>query len=66
MVDFHIEPASIGAKVLVKTDLTLSGAVAQYGRASGMIEDVAQALIGQFARALEAQLAAGKAKSVLP
>jgi uncharacterized protein len=57
-VDFRLEPASLGTRVLVKTDLTLSGAVAQYGRASGMIQDVAQALIGQFAANLKAQLAA--------
>lgn len=59
-VDFQIEPAPGGSRVLVKTDLTLSGAVAQYGRASGMIQDVAQQLIGQFANALKAQLAASQ------
>src|SRR5262245_66683699 len=37
-IDFHIEPAPPGARVLVKTDLSLSGAVAQYGRASGLIQ----------------------------
>jgi carbon monoxide dehydrogenase subunit G len=59
-VDFQIEPAPGGSRVVVKTDLTLSGAVAQYGRASGMIQDVAQQLIGQFAKALKAQLAASQ------
>ncbi len=59
-VDFGIEPAPGGSRVLVKTDLTLSGAVAQYGRASGMIQDVAQQLIGQFANALKTQLAASQ------
>jgi uncharacterized protein len=62
-VDFHIEPVAAGSRVLVKTDLTLSGAVAQYGRASGMIQDVAQALIGQFADGLKAQLAASGVSS---
>jgi carbon monoxide dehydrogenase subunit G len=57
-VDFHLEPTAAGSRVLVKTDLTLSGAVAQYGRASGLIQDVAQQLIGQFAECLKAQLAA--------
>ena len=56
-VDFHIEPAGSGSRVVVKTDLTLSGAVAQYGRASGMIQDVASQLIGQFANSLKQQLA---------
>jgi carbon monoxide dehydrogenase subunit G len=55
-VDFRLEPAGSGSKVLLKTDLTLSGAVAQYGRASGLIQDVAQQLIGQFATRLKAQL----------
>lgn len=59
-VDFQIEPAAGGSRVVVKTDLSLSGAVAQYGRASGMIQDVAQQLIGQFANALKAQLAASQ------
>lgn len=56
-VDFQIEPVPAGSRVIVKTDLSLSGAVAQYGRASGMIQDVAQHLIGQFANSLKAQLA---------
>ena len=60
-VDFHLEPSPMGSRVLVKTDLTLSGMVAQYGRASGMIQDVAQALIGQFADNLKLQLAASVA-----
>jgi carbon monoxide dehydrogenase subunit G len=59
-VDFAIEPAGGGSRVLVKTDLALSGAVAQYGRASGMIQDVAQQLIGQFANSLKSQLAAAQ------
>src|SRR5438105_1661161 len=59
-VDFHIEPTAAGSRVMVKTDLALSGAVAQYGRASGMIQDVAQQLIGQFANALKTQLAAAQ------
>ena len=60
-VDFRLEPSPLGTRVVVKTDLSLSGAVAQYGRASGMIRDVAQALIGQFAGNLKAQLAASGA-----
>ena len=63
-VDFQIEPAAIGSRVLVRTDLTLSGAVAQYGRASGIIQDVAQQLIGQFANSLKAQLAASQVTEV--
>jgi carbon monoxide dehydrogenase subunit G len=55
---FRLEPAAAGAKVLVHTDLTLSGAVAQYGRGVGMIQATAAALMNQFAANLKAQLAA--------
>src|SRR6185312_3929316 len=38
---FHIEPAGTGSRVLIHTDLMLSGAVAQYGRGVGMIQATA-------------------------
>jgi hypothetical protein len=40
----------------VHTDLTLSGAVAQYGRGVGMIQATASALMKQFADNLKKQL----------
>ncbi len=54
---FHIEPAGDGSRVLIHTDLMLSGAVAQYGRGVGMIQATAAQIIGQFAGNLRAQLA---------
>jgi carbon monoxide dehydrogenase subunit G len=54
---FRLEPSFAGSKVLVHTDLTLSGAVAQYGRGVGMIQATASALMNQFAGNLKAQLA---------
>ena len=54
---FRLEPAGSGSKVLVHTDLTLSGAVAQYGRGVGMIQATASALMNQFANNLKAHLA---------
>jgi len=45
-----------GTKVDIVTELTLSGAVAQYGR--GIVQDVSQQLVGKFADCLKAQLAA--------
>jgi uncharacterized protein len=54
---FRIEPAAAGSKVLIHTDLTLSGAVAQYGRGVGMIQATAAQLVGQFAGNLRTQLA---------
>jgi uncharacterized protein len=55
---FRIEPAASGSKVLIHTDLMLSGAVAQYGRGVGMIQATAAQIIGQFATNLRTQLAA--------
>ena len=54
---FRLEPAGTGSKVLVHTDLTLSGAVAQYGRGVGMIQATASAIMNQFANDLKKQLA---------
>ena len=56
---FRLEPAATGSKVLVHTDLALSGAVAQYGRGVGMIQATAAQIMNQFADNLKAQLAAG-------
>jgi uncharacterized protein len=53
---FHIEPAAAGSRVMIHTDLMLSGAVAQYGRGVGMIQATAAQIIGQFAGNLRAQL----------
>lgn len=58
-IEFRLEPIAEGSRVLVRTDLALSGAVAQYGRGAGMIKDTAQQLIGQFADCLRARLAEG-------
>lgn len=55
-VGFKLEPAPGGSRVLIDTDLNLSGSVAQYGRGAGMIQAVAAQLIGQFATALKAQI----------
>ena len=54
---FQVQPAGSGSKVLVHTDLALSGAVAQYGRGIGMIQTTAAQLMRQFADCLQAQLA---------
>ena len=55
---FRVEPVANGSKVLVHTDLALSGSVAQYGRGVGMIQATAAQIINQFAGNLKAQLAA--------
>src|SRR5579872_3983374 len=53
---FHIEPSAEGSRVMIHTDLMLSGAVAQYGRGVGMIQATAAQIIDQFAGNLRTQL----------
>jgi carbon monoxide dehydrogenase subunit G len=53
---FRLEPSPAGSKVLVHTDLALSGAVAQYGRGVGVIQSTAAQLMKQFAANLQVQL----------
>jgi carbon monoxide dehydrogenase subunit G len=62
---FHLEPVSAGSKVLVHTNLTLSGAVAQYGRGVGIIQMTAAQIITQFANNLKAQFAPAAAPTAV-
>ena len=55
-IRFGLQPSAKGSKVIIDTDLTLTGAVAQYGRGVGMIQTVASQIISQFAKNLEAQI----------
>ena len=57
VASFRVEgtPAG-GSKVLVHTDLNLSGSVAQYGRGVGMIQTTAAQIMNQFAANLKAQI----------
>jgi len=63
-VTFALSPVDGGTKVDVDTNLNLSGSVAQYGRGTGMIQDVATQIIGQFATALRIMLEYDKATRV--
>src|SRR6185436_10764736 len=38
IIDFRLEPSGEATRVLVHTNVTLSGAIAQYGRGAGMIQ----------------------------
>ena len=58
---FRLEPAGTGCKVLVHTNLNLSGAVAQYGRGVGIIQATSTQLMNQFAKCLKEKLAQGRA-----
>ena len=58
IVTFRLDDVSGGgSKVLVHTDLTLSGSVAQYGRGVGMIQTTAAQIMNQFANNLKSQIA---------
>jgi uncharacterized protein len=54
---FRLEPVAGGSKVLVHSNVTLSGAVAQYGRGVGIIQATAAQLMNQFAKCLKEKLA---------
>lgn len=58
-VTFKITPDGDASRVSVTTDLALTGTVAQYGRASGLITEVANQIIADFVRNLEAELQSG-------
>lgn len=55
-VDFALSEHAGGALVNVTTELNLVGMVAQYGRGAGLLKAVADQLIGQFAKNLDAAL----------
>jgi carbon monoxide dehydrogenase subunit G len=63
---FRLEPAGGGSKVLVHTNLALSGAVAQYGRGVGIIQATAAQLMNQFAARLKEQLAQERSAASVP
>jgi carbon monoxide dehydrogenase subunit G len=54
-----LTPSDAGTSVTIVTDLTMSGAVAQYGR--GVVQDVSQQLTQRFADCLAAELRTGDA-----
>lgn len=60
-VTFNVESTDGGSRVLIHTDMQLSGSVAQYGRGVGMIQDLSSHLIGQFADNLRKQIEEGGA-----
>ena len=63
MVEFSlVETAHRVTHVAIVTDLSLNGAVAQYGRGAAMIQDMAQQMVGRFADALKAQIEGSEAE----
>jgi uncharacterized protein len=56
VVTSRLEPAEEGTLVMLETELTITGAAAQYGR--GMIGDVSERLVQDFARCVESGILA--------
>jgi carbon monoxide dehydrogenase subunit G len=58
---FVLVPDGATTRVDITTDLQLNGAVAQYGRGAGLIKEIANQLVGQFAENLKRQVGAAPA-----
>lgn len=63
-VVFTLVPDGKATRVDIVTDLSLAGAVAQYGRAQGVIADVSRTMIDRFAGNLQARI--GTAAASVP
>jgi uncharacterized protein len=59
-LDFALAADGAGTRVDVTTDLQLTGSVAQYGRGAGLIKEVANQLVGEFAGNLARDIAASE------
>jgi carbon monoxide dehydrogenase subunit G len=64
IIESSLEPVGSGTKVTIVTDLSLQGAVAQYGR--GVVADVSNQLVKRFADCLAEQLQGGSAPAAAP
>lgn len=62
--NFRLQAVDGGSRVDVETDLQLAGMIAQYGRAAGLITQVAQELIDQFSENLRKLIAQQKGGDV--
>lgn len=60
-VHYRLVASGTGTTVAVDADVTLSGAIAQFGR-TGLVEEMSNRLIGEFVACLEAKLSAKTAE----
>lgn len=58
-ISMRVEPAGTGSQVVAEADIDLTGRAAQMGK--GIVESVAQTLVGQMAACLETTFAAAEA-----
>ncbi len=57
-VEFRLVADGDGSRVDITSDIDLSGSIAQYGRAAGLIDAIAGQIISDFAANLEAEIGA--------
>jgi len=57
---FQLSPEGDQTRVEIATDITLSGAVAQYGRGVGLIKEICNQYTAQFAQNLARRIEAGE------
>jgi uncharacterized protein len=57
IIENRLEPQNGSTKVVAVTDLKITGRQAQFGR--GIMEDVANTMMGEFAKRLEAEIKSG-------
>ncbi|GAC1655794.1 MAG: hypothetical protein NVS9B1_09710 [Candidatus Dormibacteraceae bacterium] len=60
----RVEESAGGSRVVVSTDFTVAGRVAQFGR--GLMEDVSKSLVGQMATCIKANLETAPAAPSAP
>jgi carbon monoxide dehydrogenase subunit G len=65
-IEFCLVPAPGGTRAVIETNVNLVGAVAQYGRAQGVIADVAQQIVNQFAENLRARVGGLRSDDAMP
>jgi carbon monoxide dehydrogenase subunit G len=65
LLDYRLSPVEAGTRVDLDADVQLAGPIAQFGR-TGIISETAAILIGQFARNVEAKLAAAEERPEVP
>jgi len=65
-VVFKLSEDGGASRVDITTELNLSGSVAQYGRAVGLIDAIAGQIISDFAKNLEAEIGADAAPAETP
>ncbi len=63
--DFELVPDGEGTIITVVTDLQLVGTVAQYGRAQGLIKEIANQIVEQFATNLRSDILARSQDTVI-